>query len=601
VIATYRKILDLLDRRERRQFALLMLMILAMGLLEVAGVASILPFLAVLADPQIIHERDLLSTVYHQVGFQSEQAFLAFFGGMVFTLVFFGLAFKSLTLYQLVRFGTMRNLSISSRLLRGYLCHPYVWSLGRNSAELGKTMLSEVEHVINTSIIPALGLLAHAVVVAALVIFLFIMNPIVMTMALLFLGGSYLLVFLSVKRLLNKVGEKRFKANADRFKIAAEALGGIKDVKLSGLEGNYLSRFRNPVEVYARAEAAGNIISEVPRYLLEAIAFGGMLILVLWLLLRHDARLESLIPFLGLFAFAGIRMFPAMQKIYFSFTYIQYGSLALDRLHRDMMESAECEFPAAKVEPMGLRDAVKLENVTYSYPGATKAALHELNLNIAANTTVGLVGGSGAGKTTVVDVVLGLLVPDRGMLRVDGQAITNDNRRQWQRSVGYVPQQIFLTDDSIAANIALGVSPEDIDFEAVMKAGRIAELHDFVTEELPDGYETMIGERGVRLSGGQRQRIGIARALYYDPDVLVFDEATSALDNLTERAVMDAVHNLSGAKTVIMVAHRLSTVERCDEIILLEHGRVTATGRYEDLLSTNDSFRRMVNAGTSQP
>ena len=254
--------------------------------------------------------------------------------------------------------------------------------------------------------------------------------------------------------------------------------------------------------------------------------------------------------------------------------------------------------PAGPVPaPLPLIDRLELAGVHYAYPGADRDALDGLDLVVRANTTVGIVGGTGAGKTTAVDLILGLLTPDRGALMVDGTPIDKASRRAWQRSIGYVPQQIYLTDESVRANIAFGLPPEAIDDAAVERAARIAELHDFVTESLPQGYHTLVGERGVRLSGGQRQRIGISRALYHDPSVLILDEATSALDNLTERAVMDAVHNLGHAKTILMIAHRLTTVKHCDVIVMLERGRVIATGTYDELLHRSREFRAMASGG----
>ena len=364
-----------------------------------------------------------------------------------------------------------------------------------------------------------------------------------------------------------------------------------------GLEDAYLRRFRRPAAVFARTQALAAILGTIPRYVLEAVAFGGMLIIVLVLLARAEGRLEEAIPVLGVFAFAGVRMFPAMQKVYDSFTKLRFGGYALDALHRELTESRPAHpLPAQKGEALDLKERLTLENIYYSYPSTDKPALNGLSMSIDALTTVGVVGGSGAGKTTAVDVILGLLWPQDGVLRVDGVVINEHNRRAWQRSIGYVPQHIFLADETVAANIAFGVPRKQIDMDAVKRAARLSELDRFVTEELPQGYETMVGERGVRLSGGQRQRIGIARALYYDPSVLVFDEATSALDNLTERAVIDAVHNLSGAKTIIMIAHRLTTVQRCNEIILLEEGQIAARGSYEELMEESEAFQRLASA-----
>ena len=597
MFSVYRKIFDLLDRRERIRFGLLLGMILVMSLLEVAGVASIIPFLAVLSDPQVIHQNPYLQVFYEGLGFQSDRAFLLFLGVVVFGLVVFGLAFKAVTLYALTRFSAMRNYSISTRLFGGYLSQPFVWFLSRHSADLSKTILSEVDQVISKSIIPALTLLAHIAVVFGLAVLLFLVEPAVVATVIAVLGGSYGLIYFGIRRLLTRIGEERVHANRERYQAANEAMGGIKDVKMLGLEDAYLRRFRRPASVFARTQALAAILGTIPRYVLEAVAFGGMLIIVLVLLARAEGRLEEAIPVLGVFAFAGVRMFPAMQKVYDSFTKLRFGGYALDALHRELTESRPAHpLPAQKGEALDLKERLTLENIYYSYPSTDKPALNGLSMSIDALTTVGVVGGSGAGKTTAVDVILGLLWPQDGVLRVDGVVINEHNRRAWQRSIGYVPQHIFLADETVAANIAFGVPREQIDMDAVKRAARLSELDRFVTEELPQGYETMVGERGVRLSGGQRQRIGIARALYYDPSVLVFDEATSALDNLTERAVIDAVHNLSGAKTIIMIAHRLTTVQRCNEIILLEEGQIAARGSYEELMEESEAFQRLASA-----
>ena len=597
MFSTYRKIFDLLDRRERFRFVLLLGMILVMSLLEVAGVASIIPFLAVLSDPQAIHETRYLQVVYDGLGFQSDRAFLLFLGGMVFGVVVFGLAFKAVTLFALTRFSTMRNYSISTRLFGAYLSQPYVWFLSRHSADLSKTILSEVDQVIGKTIIPSLTMLAYISVVFALAVLLFLVDPVVVAVVVAVLGGSYGLIYLGIRRLLNRMGEQRVHANRERYQAANEAMGGIKDVKMLGLEETYLRRFRQPAAVFARVQALASILATIPRFVLEAVAFGGMLVIVLVLLARADGRLEEAIPLLGVFAFAGVRMFPAMTKVYENFTRLRFGGYALDALHRELTGSRPTDpLPGQPGEALGLRERLELEDLHYAYPAAEKPALNGLDIRINAFTTVGIVGGSGAGKTTAVDVILGLLSPQRGVLRVDGVEITEQNRRAWQRSIGYVPQHIFLSDDTIAANIAFGVPRNRIDRDAVKRAARLSELDRFVMEELPQGYETKVGERGVRLSGGQRQRIGIARALYYDPSVLVFDEATSALDNLTERAVMDAVHNLTGAKTVIMIAHRLTTVQGCTEIILMEEGRVVARGSYAELIEGSEAFRKLASA-----
>ena len=597
MLTIYRRLWELLDRRERRRVGALLALVVVMGLVDLAGVASILPFLAVLSNPAIVETQPLLAAVYGGLGFTETRPFLVLLAAATFAVVVGSQAVKALTTYALTRFSTMRKYSLGARLLEGYLRQPYPWFLNRHSADLGKTVLSEVDQVVTTAVMPGLQLLAHGAVVLALVSLLVALDPVIALVGAVTIGGAYALVSGFARRYLARIGRDRLAANRERYAVAQEAMGGIKDVKLLGLEGTYLQRFRAPAFRFSRHQADAAIIAQVPRYLLEAIAFGAMLLLVLVLLVRGDGTIGAVLPLLGVYAFTGVRLFPALQQLYGAVTKLRFAGPALEALHADLVATRTSAVPAAPAQPALVpQERLALENVSYTYPGAERPALAGLDLAIDVNTTVGLVGATGAGKTTAVDVLLGLLEPDAGRLVVDGEPIGAHNRRAWQRAVGYVPQHIFLTDDTVAANIALGVPAGEVDPTAVERAARIAEVHRFVTEELPRGYDTAVGERGVRLSGGQRQRIGIARALYHDPAVLILDEATSALDNRTERAVMDAVHNLAHAKTIVMIAHRLSTVRACDRIFMLEHGRCAAEGTYDLLLEESFSFRSLTSA-----
>lgn len=595
MLRTYRRLFGLLDARERRRVFQVLGMIMIMGLLEVAGVASILPFLAVLSNPGVVETNPYLAAAYAALGFAAVDRFLIFLGIVTFGLVVFGQAFKALTVYALTRFSQLRQFTIGSRLLGGYLHQPYVWFLDRHTADLGKSVLSEVQMVVGGLMIPALRMLVQVTLAVLLVAVLFAVNPMAAAVTAVIVGAGYGLIFMVARRYLSRIGQDRVRANTERYRAAQEAMGGIKDVKLLGLEDAYLQRFRSPAQRFAQREAASAVINEVPRYLLEAVVFGAMMLLLLILMATAEGRLDEVVPVIGVYAFAGARLFPALQQIYSGAVNLRYNQPALDALEADLAAFRRTERSAGPKAPapLPLRRHLRLADIHFHYPEGRRPALRGLDIEIEANATVGVVGVTGAGKTTAVDVILGLLEPQRGQVLVDGVAIGRRNLRAWQRSLGYVPQHIFLTDDTVAANIALGFKGDEIDMAAVERAARIAEFHGFVVEELPDGYETRVGERGVRLSGGQRQRIGIARALYRDPTVLILDEATSALDNMTERAVMDAVHNLSRRKTIIMIAHRLSTVQGCERIFVLEQGRCVAAGRYGELMETNNDFRKL--------
>lgn len=595
------KILDLLSPHERRRAWLLLAMILIMAMLDVLGVASIMPFMAVLANQRVVETNAYLAATYAALGFTTTETFLFFLGVMVFAALILSISFKALTTWALTNFTQMRNYSLSMRLVAGYLHQPYEWFLSRHSADLGKNVLVEVQQVISGALIPLMQALAQGAVVVAILTLLLAVDPLLALYLGLGLGISYGGIYAALRRLLTRSGEARVAANLGRFQVLSEAFGGIKEVKLAGLEQAFLDRFDGPAYRFARTQVTSTAVGQMPRYAMEIFAFGGMLLVVLYLM-RTAQGLQGALPIIALYAFAGYRLMPALQLLYSHITQLRFAGPALDSLHQDLRQSVPAPAPTQDGGPMALKKAITLADLSYRYPQASRPAILDLTLDIPARATVGLVGTTGSGKTTTVDIILGLIPPQTGQLLIDGTPLNVTNRRAWQGSLGYVPQQIYLADDSVAANIAFGIPPDRIDQGSVERAARIAKLHDFVTQELPQGYATLVGERGVRLSGGQRQRIGIARALYHRPQVLILDEATSALDNLTEQAVMDAVHALGHEITIILIAHRLSTVRECDRIYLLDKGRLAGQGTYEELLVANAHFRVMAQATqVSQP
>jgi len=588
-------LLSLLTSPERKRAGVLMGMTMVMAFLDMLGVASILPFIAVLATPELVQTNIALSTAFttsHEIGIRTTEQFLFALGVLVFLLLVASMAFKALTTYAQIRFALMREYSIGKRLVEGYLHQPYSWFLNRHSAELGKTILSEVSTVISNGMLPLITLMAQSMVAVALLILLIIVDPLLALSVGLVLGLAYTGIFAVVSGWLKRLGQAGIKANQERFTAVSEAFGAAKEVKVGGLEQAYIERFAKPAEIFAKGQANASVIAQLPRFALEATAFGGMLLVILYLMVKSGSFAAAL-PIIALYAFAGYRLMPALQQIYGAFTQLRFAGPALDALYKDLISLQASNAQHGHASPLVLTEAIQLNQVSYRYPNTPQYALKSVDLSISAHSKVGFVGATGSGKTTTVDVILGLLEPQKGALKIDGQPITAVNRRQWQRAIGYVPQHIYLADDSVAANIAFGVNPEDIDQQAVERAAKIANLHEFVSNDMSQGYATTVGERGVRLSGGQRQRIGIARALYHDPQILILDEATSALDNLTEQAVMEAVNNLGHNITIILIAHRLSTVRQCDQIYLLEQGEVKAQGTFEELTQANEQFRAM--------
>ena len=585
---TIKKLIFLLTPTERKDSFYLLLMIIMMALLDMIGVASILPFMAVISNPEVIESNIFINYIFissKNIGIDNDKEFLFFLGVLTFSLLIISLIFKTITTYVQLLFVQMREYSISKRLVEGYLHQPYSWFLNRHSADLGKNILSEVEQTISNGLNPLMELIAKGLITIAIIILLLIVDIKLSVLVGLSLGGTYFIIFYLIRKFLNTLGEKRSIHNQLRFTYVSEAFGAIKEVKIGRLEQTYINKFKNSAEIYARSLAFAKVIAHIPRNILEAIAFGGILLIILFLL-SQSGNFSDILPIISLYVFAGYRLLPAMQQFYAASTQLTFIGPAVDRLYKDLKNIS---IPTIKnlnensiISP---KHTINLNSIFYNYPDSSKTALKDISINIPVKSTVGIIGPTGSGKTTTIDIILGLLESQKGTLEVDEQIITKANVKSWQQIIGYVPQNIYLSDDTISSNIAFGQEEKFIDKEKVQKVAKIASIHDFIMNDLPDQYQTRIGERGVRLSGGQRQRIGIARALYHSPEVLILDEATSSLDNETEKAVMEAVNNLSNSLTIIIIAHRLNTVSNCDLIFKLHRGQLIQQGSFKEVVN----------------
>lgn len=588
------KLLKLLTPAEIKSAGALLIMLVFMGLFDMVGVASIIPFISVLGNPGIVETNEAFSFAYsfaNNFGINNVQEFLFFTGVCFFLFLVATIVFKAFTTYLQLWFIQKCEYSIGKRMVESYLHQPYSWFINRHSADLGRTILSEVGQVVVSVIAPILSLISNGIIALSLLLLLILVDLKLAAIVGFTLTFSFTLIYGVTRSIIKRIGEARYEVNLERFKSVSDAFGASKEVKAGGLENVYVNRFSIPALAFARYQASAQVISQLPRFALEIIVFGGMLLLVLYLK-AQSGNFAGALPVITLYAFSGYKLMPALQSIYAAVTQLRYGVPSINFLYQDLISLK----PIAREQStsvMPLTQSIKLNNIQYYYPQTTHPAIKCLSLTIPARSVVGLVGVTGSGKTTTVDLILGLLEAQKGTLEIDGQIITDANRRSWQRAIGYVPQQIYLTDDTIAANIAFGIDTNEIDLLAVERAARIANLHEFIIRELPTQYQTTVGERGVRLSGGQRQRIGIARAIYHNPEVLILDEATSALDNLTEQEVMDAVRNLGRKITIILIAHRLGTVKACDKIFLLDKGELKAQGNFHELIESNQRFREM--------
>jgi ABC-type multidrug transport system fused ATPase/permease subunit len=488
----------------------------------------------------------------------------------------------------------MCEYTIGKKFIEGYIYQPYVWFLNRNSAELGKNILSEVQTVILNVVMPFITIFSQGAVVIAIFFLLLFIDTLLSLSVCFFLGVFYFGIYKTMSRKLSAIGQSRLDANEGRFKAVIETFAASKEIKIGNHEDFCIKRFSNPAKIYAKQQIKAEIISTLPRFMFESIAFGGLMLVILYLM-NNKGNFSNSIPIVTLYAFAGYRLMPALQFIYRAVSQIRFAEPSLNFLYNDLIKLKKLNLSHKNFNIVKFEKDIQLKNVVFKYPNSKNLVLEKLSLKILAKNVVALVGKTGSGKTTIVDLIMSIIDPLSGTLEVDGKIINSNNCKSWQKIIGYVPQQIYLANDTIEANIAFGVDVDKIDFSEIERSAKIANLHEFVTNQLPEGYKTFIGERGVRLSGGQRQRIGIARALYNNPKILIMDEATSALDSLTEKKIMQTINELRNDITIIIIAHRLSTVRECDQIYLVDNGKIIAQGNFLELVKKNDMFSSMVS------
>ena len=581
--STLSKIHHLLTPAERKS-ALVLLGLMVIGMtLEMFGIGLVIPVIALLMQDDLVTRYPAVAPMLDQFGNPSSRAMIV---GAMLGLVGIYLV-KNLYLaflaWQQTRFAYSVQAQISQRLFTTYLRQPYTFHLQRNSAQLIRNVTGEVSVFTYNMLIPAMAFITEGLVLLGIAALLLVVEPLGTLIVVLVIGGAAWSFHYSTRTRIARWGEARQHHDGLRLQHLQQGLGGAKDVKLLGREDDFLAQYRVHNIQSARVGQLQSTLQQLPRLWLELLAVAGLATLVL-AMLSQGRNMASIVPTLGLFAAAAFRLMPSVNRVLAAIQAMRYGLPVINTLHEELQLEAPESAARNNNGSVAFQHEISLAGITYTYPSAQTLALNQLTLSIRKGESVGFIGPSGSGKSTLVDVILGLLNPDTGQVAVDGKDI-QENLRNWQDQIGYVPQSIYLTDDTLRRNVAFGLPNEQIDDLAVKRATEAAQLGEFVNS-LPSGLETIVGERGIRLSGGQRQRIGIARALYHDPAVLVLDEATSALDTATERGVMQAVRALHGAKTIIIVAHRLSTVEHCDRLYRLQVGQVTEEGTPYVLMSS---------------
>lgn len=590
----WRMLRGILTPSELMHFYVLTSNTIVLAAVEVAGIASIMPFIAVVVDTSVIDTNPYLRFLYEALAFNDHKSFLVALGSFSFLLLIVSNGLGSLGAWLTFRFCYLRRHDLSMRLLDKYLRQSYLLFLRRSPAELYKVLSVEIERVVVGTLMSGIGLIADVVAAGLIVGVLFLVDPLVTITTLLVLGAAYVLLFFTIQRRVSRLGEEFTALTTEVAQRTREALDGAKEIKILGREKAFVERLARPHLQSVRNSIQHDTLEILPHHGLEALAFGGIIAMTLYFLNASGDSSEAL-SMIALYAFAAYRLIPALKDIFHQFDDIRYNAPGLELVCRDFEPQVPDNDDSGT--PLGLREAIDVRDVCYQYPGTRGHAVDGLSMRVEAGCMTCVMGQTGAGKSTAIDLILGLLEPEAGEVVIDGAPIGRDNVRRWQASIGYVPQTIYLTDDTIARNIAMGEPDEAIDEERMVAAARLAEMHEFVADELGEGYQTVVGDRGLRLSGGQRQRIGIARAIYRDPSVLVLDEATSALDRETEERVLSNLMELTPARTILFVSHRTSVARYSRQIFVLSGGKVVARGSHAELARDDSQFRTLLVDG----
>jgi ATP-binding cassette subfamily C protein len=583
-----RKVYDLAKPYSRRKLALVFVVILMQGFLQVAGVTSIFPFLALASDPERFRESGLGRQIFSLLPGWTDRSLLIASGIVSVAVLLVSNVFLLVSGLVISRFSFGLGHWLRVRLISRMASNPYSYFLNRNTGELLKKTISDVNQFVNSILLPLLSSISTAVTVVLLLATLLWVEWRVALAAGLGLGAFYAVIYHLLGSRRNHHSNLIKAASRGSVREAQQLLGGIKPIKIHQCEETFIGRYSAHSATLADLMKWLPIYQNSPRYLIEPLAFGGIVLTVV-VFAAGGRDFASILPKLGVMAFAGYRLLPNLQTLYGCLSSITMNRHAVEEVHEEFEESRALKHTvirrktAAVTVPLQWQKSIRIEEMSFAYPGMTRPLFDQLNLEITKNQFVAFAGETGSGKSTFVDLLLGLHHADQGRFTIDGNPLGDETMGAWRASLGYVPQEIFLLDDSIEANIALGVRAENLDPARIREVARIAQIAAFIENELPDGYRTRVGERGVRLSGGQRQRIGLARALYHRPTTLVLDEATSALDNETETALMRAIESLHREMTLIVIAHRLSTIHKADRIFVLEKGRLARQGTFEEL------------------
>ena len=596
MIKTIIEFFSLLTSSQRRRFYTLQILVIIMTFAEVASIFSITPFMAIVGDPSLLQKENLLGTLYIKSNLASPYEFIFYLGFIVLGILTISAFISIFITWRLAIFSTKIGVEIGDSLYSHYLNQDWLFHTRGSSSNFTKKISTDTARLTTEFILPLMYLNSRLCLTLIVVLILLIYDPFVFTLCLIIFSGGYFFIFKIAQTKLEINNKNISNMFLERYKLMNSGFGGIKEVLLMGKSSNFIKLFTTAGNKLAYSQGVNKAIALVPRYFMELMGFTFMISLVLYLISKSQGVLflASILPILSIYAIAGIKLLPALQQIFGAITTIKGNLSAYESIREDLINinTDAAQKVEANQQVWSKHNEISLKNITFNYPDKKSFAIENVSLIIKPNTTVGFVGKTGSGKSTLIDAIIGLIKPQQGEITIDGTPLIKQNLRTWQNKIGIVPQTIFLTEGTIAENVAFGIPHDLIKHEQVKKVLKLAHLEEWVSG-LENGVHSKVGERGMQLSGGQRQRMGIARALYNEADVLVFDEATSALDGITEKAIMNAIHDFTGKKTLIMIAHRLTTVQKCDQIFIMNKGSIVDSGTYQQLLKKNEQFKKM--------
>ncbi|WP_127557833.1 ABC transporter ATP-binding protein [Saccharospirillum alexandrii] len=594
----YRSLFRIIGRENKVKLALLQIIFLVTALFQVAGIASIAPFIAMVSDTNAINNNRILSILFNAYDFQSNTQFMITYAIGVVFLLLIGNAISSFSTWKLFQVSVRLGAYVQKNAYDSYLNNDYTFFAMNNSNRLISQITQEIPRMVYMVVQPLLNLISQLFIATLIIIGLLLIDIKIALIATAIVLAVYFLIFKIIRAKVVEYGKLLTKLNQTKLKLLDESIAGIKEVKLKGNESFYCSEVDQVTKQGLSATAYISLAGDLPRYVVETVIFSSILGLSIFILLTSGTASEAL-GIISLYAMAGYKLLPAAQAIYKAYSQIKANGSVVTDLDNEIEESRNHISPLKTLgnEPAPEGD-VTFDNVSFTYPGTVTPALQECSFSILSNKITAFIGESGAGKSTAVDLVLGLMLPQHGKIAVGNKLLDQRNIKSWRQRIGYVAQDIFILDASIEENIAFGIPKEEVNIDQLILAAKMANIYDFITQ-CEGEFQFKVGERGAKLSGGQKQRIGIARALYKDPSILVFDEATSALDNVTERLIMKDILSLASSRTIVMIAHRLTTVEKADSILLFKNGKVEAQGSYEELANSSKEFQALLTAGAS--